>query len=301
MRRRYNKNEGSVKDWISTIIWAGLIAITFRSFLLEPFNIPSGSMIPTLEVGDHLFVKKWSYGYSRYSFPFGSWHMFDGRFFETGEPKRGDVIVFRTPDDTLDYVKRLIGLPGDTIQMRSGHLWINGQRLEREHKGKYVVAVLPQMLRSVGFQRLDNKTGRIMVIKGNQIFEDNKPVDYRFTIEYKNDEICRLRPDECQIQTGDLYIETLPNGVKHEIIKMAESGRYDNTAAFIVPEGKYFFMGDNRDSSEDSRASLGFVSRDNLIGKAWFIFYSHNYYSPLLLVWNWGSKLRWERFGAEVR
>ncbi|MDR0319634.1 MAG: signal peptidase I [Rickettsiales bacterium] len=301
MRRRYRKDEGSVKDWLNTIVWAGLIAILFRSFLLEPFNIPSGSMIPTLEVGDHLFVKKWSYGYSRYSFPFGSWKMFDGRFFERSQPSRGDVIVFRTPDDSMDYVKRLVGLPGDTVQMRSGRLWINGQIVERERVGKYVVAVLPQMLRGVGFQRVDQSSGRIMVIKGNRIFEDNKPVDYGFTIEYKADAICQLRPDECRIQTGELYVETLPGGKKHNIIKMSEGGRYDNTQVFTVPAGKYFFMGDNRDSSEDSRASLGFVPRDNLIGKAWFIFYSHNYYSPLLAVWNWPHKLRFERFGLGVR
>ncbi|MCL2629583.1 MAG: signal peptidase I [Alphaproteobacteria bacterium] len=300
MRRRYGKPENGIREWINTILWAGAIAIIFRSFLLEPFNIPSGSMIPTLEVGDHIFVKKWSYGYSRYSFPFGSWNLWSGRFLSS-EPMRGDVIVFRTPDNSLDYIKRLIGYPGDQIQIKSGRVWINGEMVQREHKGKYVVATLPKMLRSVGHQRVDPKTGNIMVIRGNRIFEDNQPAPYRYTIEYKSDAVCRLRPDECQVHIGDIYVETLPGGRKHEIVKFTEHGRYDNTPLFTVPEGQYFFLGDNRDASEDSRASLGFVPRDNLIGRAWFIFYSHNYYSPLLLVWNWPQKLRFERFLSGVK
>lgn len=300
MKKHHKKSTGGAREWINTILWAGLIAIVFRSFLLEPFNIPSGSMIPSLEVGDHIFVEKWGYGYSRYSFPFGSWHFFNGRFMAT-EPVPGDVIVFRTPDDSLDYVKRLIGMPGDTIQMRAGRLYINGQQAPREYQGKYVIAQLPKMLRNVGFQRVDYDTGRIMMIKGNKIFEDNKPADYRYTIEYKDDEICRLRPEECMIHIGDLYVETLPNGRQHEIVELTDNSRHDNTELFRVPEGHYFFMGDDRDMSADSRAGLGFVPRDNLMGRAWFIFYSHNYYSPLPFVWNWASKLRFDRFFTGVK
>jgi signal peptidase I len=256
-------------------------------------------MIPTLEVGDHIFVKKWSYGYSRYSFPFGSWHFFNGRFFGP-EAEQGDVIVFRTPDDSLDYVKRLIGMPGDNIQMMAGRLYINGKMVEREEKGKYIIAQLPKNLKSVGFQRVDQSTGDIMVIKGNEIFVNNKPAEFGFTIEYKDDEICRRRADECRVLDGVLYEETLPNGVKHNIVELSDNDKYDNTPMFTVPAGHYFFMGDDRDMSADSRAGLGYVSRDNLMGKVWFIFYSHNYYSMLPAVWNWGSKLRFERFGDSV-
>ncbi|MBQ7409588.1 MAG: signal peptidase I [Alphaproteobacteria bacterium] len=120
------KNRNTAREWFDTIFYGGLIAIIFRSLLLEPFNIPSGSMIPSLHVGDHIFVQKWSYGYSRYSFPFGSWNMWDGRFFVANEPKTGDIIVFRKPNDNIEYVKRLIGQPGDTIKMTDGRLYING-------------------------------------------------------------------------------------------------------------------------------------------------------------------------------
>ena len=116
------KNHNAAREWFDTIFYGGLIAIAFRSILLEPFNIPSGSMIPSLHVGDHIFVQKWTYGYSRYSFPFGSWKLWNGRFFARHEPKTGDIIVFRKPDANVEYVKRLIGTPGDTIQMKSGRL-----------------------------------------------------------------------------------------------------------------------------------------------------------------------------------
>ncbi|MDR2686092.1 MAG: signal peptidase I [Rickettsiales bacterium] len=300
MSKKYKRGEGSFGEWISTIIWAGIIAILFRSFLLEPFNIPSGSMIPTLHVGDHIFVQKWSYGFSRYSFPFGSWKLWEGRFWEK-KPVRGDIIVFRTPDNTTDYVKRLIGMPGDSIQVRAGRLYINNEQIKREYKGRYVIAILPKMLRDAGFQRVDSKLNHIMVIKGNEIFEDNKPADYKYTVEYKDDAICRLRPDECIIHEGSLYEETLPNGRKYEIVKITDNGRYDNTPVYQVPTGHYFFMGDDRDLSADSRAGLGFVPADNLMGRVWFIFYSHNYYAPLPFVWDWKYKLRFERFGRIVK
>ena len=99
------KNKNTVREWFDTIFYGGLIAIIFRSFLLEPFNIPSGSMIPSLHVGDHIFVQKWSYGYSRFSFPFGSWNLWDGRFWAKHEPDTGDIIVFRKPNGNVEYVK----------------------------------------------------------------------------------------------------------------------------------------------------------------------------------------------------
>lgn len=287
------------ESWISTFFWAAIIAVIFRSFLLEPFHIPSGSMIPTLEVGDHLFVKKWSYGYSRYSFPFGSWDLFDGRFFEIDGPKQGDIIVFRKPNAKEDYVKRLIGMPNDEIQMKSGRLYINGKMVERQHVGKYVVAAIPQKLRSVGFQIVDKNTGMITIVRGNKIYENNKDVEYPYTIEYKDDSVCVNTPNACfGVLHFEKYIEILPNGIKHEIIELADDAYYDNTPLYRVPDGHYFFMGDDRDLSGDSRDidNVGFVSRDNVLGRVWFIFYSHNYYGSLLLPWNWPSKIRWERF-----
>lgn len=127
------KEEG-VGDFLKTAVFAILLALFIRTFFYEPFNIPSGSMYPTLEVGDYLFVSKPSYGYSRYSFPFGIAD-FEGRVMDTA-PKRGDVIVFKLPTNTsIDYIKRLVGMPGDRIQMIGGRLYINGQIVPRDEVG----------------------------------------------------------------------------------------------------------------------------------------------------------------------
>ncbi|MBD5389270.1 signal peptidase I [bacterium] len=289
------KHRNTAREWFNTIFYGALIAIIFRSFLLEPFNIPSESMVPTLQIGDHIFVEKWSYGYSRYSFPFGSWHIWNGRFLGS-EPNVGDVIVFRNPtDERLDYVKRLIGRPGDTIQMIAGRLYINGDIVPRSNPRPYIVATLPRSTRSVGFYQNG------IAIKGNKIWQDNAPFEYGYTIEYKSDQFCRMYPQKCGIFQVTEYTETLPNGVEHSIIEYADDAEYDNTWLFTVPDGHYFFMGDNRDNSSDSRASVGYVPRDYLLGKVWFTWYSHNYYSSMLAVWNWGDKMRWSRWGMGIK
>jgi signal peptidase I len=290
------KHTSTTQEWVNTLFWAGLIAIVFRSFLLEPFNIPSGSMIPTLQVGDHIFIKKWSYGYSRYSFPFGSWHMWDGRFM-VSEPQMGDIVVFRNPaNESLDYVKRLIGTPGDTIQMIAGRLYINGKIVERENPQKYIIAHLPKEIRSVGFYK-DN-----ISIKGNRLFVDNTPAKFKYTIEYKSHNEC-MASQICMsggIDELTEWTEILPNGVKHKIIERSDNDMYDNTPAYKIPGGHFFMMGDDRDWSADSRAGVGMVPHDNIMGRVWFVWYSHNYYSPLLFVWNWGDKIRWDRLGMGI-
>jgi len=130
--------KGSAKDTVRIIVHALILALIVRVFLFQPFNIPSGSMIPTLLIGDYLFVSKYSYGYSRYSFPFG-FNLFPGRVWAT-EPDRGDVVVFKLPrDNETDYIKRVIGLPGDEIQMLHGVLHINGQAVEKVKVDDYVV------------------------------------------------------------------------------------------------------------------------------------------------------------------
>ncbi len=286
------KNRNVAREWFDTIFWGGLIAIIFRSLLLEPFNIPSGSMIPSLQVGDHLFVQKWIYGYSRYSFPFGSWNMWDGRFAEYSEPDVGDIIVFRKPGGTVEYVKRLIGKPGDTVQVKSGRLYINDVIVERKDPRPYIIANLPRSMRGVGYYKDD------MSIKGNKIWIDNKPAPFNYTIEYKSDKVCKISPYECGVFEATEYTEILPNGVKHSIIEMSDEGPLDNTEKFLVPENHFFFMGDNRDNSADSRTTtVSYVNRDNVLGRVWFIWYSHNYYSSMLAIWNWGNKMRWDRFG----
>ena len=289
------KNKNIAREWFNTIFYGALIAIIFRSFLLEPFNIPSGSMIPTLHVGDHIFVEKWAYGYSRYSFPFGSWKLWNGRFWAT-EPEIGDVIVFRNPiNESQDYVKRLIGKPGDTIQMINGRLHINGTEVVRKDPRPYVIATLPKSMRSVGYYK-DN-----MSIKGNKIWIENEPAPFKYTIEYKPDNFCRMYNGACGVFMGTEYTEILPNGIEHSIVEMTDDAHFDNTTAFTVPENHFFFMGDNRDNSADSRAEIGFVPRDNILGRVWFTWYSHNYYAPMLSVWSWNNKMRWDRFGIGIK
>lgn len=288
------KNKNVAREWFNTIFYGALIAIVFRSFLLEPFNIPSGSMIPTLHIGDHIFVEKWAYGYSRYSFPFGSWKMWDGRFWAT-EPDVGDVIVFRNPqNESQDYVKRLIGKPGDRIQMINGRLHINDVQVPRENPRPYIVAVLPKSIRSVGYYK-DN-----MSIKGNRIWVDNEPAGFNYTVEYKPDDYCHMYSGACGVFNATEYTETLPNGTSHSIIEFTDDAPYDNTTVFSVPDNYYFFMGDNRDNSSDSRGSISYVPRDNVLGRVWFVWYSHNYYAPMLAVWSWGNKMRWNRFGMGI-
>jgi signal peptidase I len=227
---------------VKTIIYAGLIALVVRTFLFEPFNIPSGSMLPTLQIGDYLFVSKYSYGYSRYSFPFG-WPPFSGRIFGS-LPHRGDVAVFKyPPDPSIDYIKRIVGLPGDTIQVRDGLLYINGQVCPRQPEGNYV----------------DDEEGIHMVLR--------------------------------------LYQETLPNGVKHAILKATDDGPMNNTPIYKVPPDHLFAMGDNRDNSADSRFmnGVGFVPVDNLVGHAEVIFFSFDAEYPWWQVWEWPFEVRWNR------
>ncbi|MEF2071949.1 signal peptidase I [Consotaella aegiceratis] len=130
------KDQGGLGETIKVIIQALLLALVIRTLLFQPFSIPSGSMMPTLLVGDYLFVTKWSYGYSKYSFPFSP-DLFEGRFLAS-EPERGDVVVFRKPnEEDVDYIKRLIGLPGDRIQMKNGVLFINDEPVKREPAGEF--------------------------------------------------------------------------------------------------------------------------------------------------------------------
>jgi len=235
------KKTGGIGETIRTVVYAVLIALVVRTVAFEPFNIPSGSMIPTLLVGDYLFVSKYSYGYSRHSMPF-SFPPFDGRIV-ADEPERGDIAVFKFPrDDSTDYIKRVIGLPGDTIQMRNGRLYINGEVVPRTRIEDYV-------------------------------YRDARGNTLRFA----------------------QFIETLPNGVEHRIIEASDTAPYDNTALFRVPEGHYFMMGDNRDNSADSRADVGFVPFDNLVGRAEVIFFSSNGSARLWEVWRWPFAIRWSR------
>ncbi len=228
-------------ETLRTIVYAVLIALVVRTFAYEPFNIPSGSMKPTLLVGDYLFVSKFSYGYSRYSLPFGL-PLISGRLL-AGEPERGDVIVFKLPkDNETDYIKRLIGLPGDRIKVSGGILHINGEPVQRE---------------MLGSDELPGYAGQSTI--------------------------------------ANVYLETLPNGRQHLIRELGDDRHYDNTREYVVPPGHYFFMGDNRDQSEDSRATVGMVPYENLVGRAEFLFFSQNGEAPFWQFWRWPTTIRWSR------
>ena len=239
------RSEGKF-EFIKTIIMAGALALGFRSLLFEPFNIPSGSMIPTLLVGDYLFVSKYSYGYSRYSFPL-SLAPFDGRIFEM-LPKRGDVAVFRQPqNESIAFIKRIVGLPGDRIQVVNGVLHINDVAVKRDRKG-FATA-------SDGYNLI------------------------RFTV----------------------YQETLPNGKSYLIQERSDDDLLDNTNVFLVPQGHYFMIGDNRDNSRDSRTtSVGMVPAENLVGRAERLFFSHNSSANLWEVWKWPFAIRYGRLGDGI-
>ncbi len=228
-------------DVIRQVTIAVVIALGIRSFLAEPFNIPSGSMIPTLLVGDYVFVTKYSYGYSRHSFPLSP-PVFDGRTSDT-LPARGDVAVFKTPQDNkTDYIKRVMGLPGDRIQVREGRVYINEKLVDRRFVEDYVYRT-----------------------------------ESGYTIRTRR------------------YEETLPGGRKHSIVEQSDSGPLDNTRVFTVPAGHLFMMGDNRDGSEDSRASVGFVPVVNLVGKAQIIWLSVD--GSLFRFWKLPWTMRFNRIG----
>jgi signal peptidase I len=243
-----SKNKYIIEN-TKTLIYALIIAVIIRSLIIQPFYIPSSSMEPNLLVGDRLFVTKYSYGYSKHSFPFSP-PIFKGRILSK-KPKRGDVVVFKTPaDNRTDYIKRLIGLPGDQIQFIDSNLYIN-----------------------------NNEVLKSRISKNDEIYCGNKTIKV-FTFE-----------------------ELLPNKKKHNTVYLKDFS-YQNSDTFIVPEKHYFFLGDNRDCSKDSRflSSVGYVHKDNLVGKAQFIFFSSDKSKGnIFSFWKWNKSVRFERFFKKIK
>ena len=231
-------------DTVKTVAYAVLIALAIRTVAYEPFNIPSGSMKPTLLVGDYLFVSKLSYGYSRHSLPL-SLPLIPGRILMS-EPERGDIAVFKLPtDNKTDYIKRIIGLPGDRIQVSEGRLHVNGKQVVRRRVADFI----------------------------------------------EIDEYGRIH------RTAQ-FDETLPNGRTHRILEHTDQGQLDNTPVYVVPEGHYFAMGDNRDNSLDSRVlgGVGFVPAENLVGRAEILFFSIDGSASVWEFWRWPATIRFKRF-----
>ncbi|OYW47350.1 MAG: signal peptidase I, partial [Rhodobacterales bacterium 12-65-15] len=238
-----------------TIVWALVIAGVFRTLFFQPFWIPSESMKDTLLVGDFLFVNKMAYGYSKYSCPFAMCP-FEGRILAS-EPERGDVVVFRHPVNGTDFIKRLIGLPGDKIQMQGGVLFINGTEATQVPAGTF-----------------------------SEVFEAQGPM--RSMPRCESGAVGE--GGEC---TKSRFIETLPGGLTHNILNIVDGGPGDDTGVFTVPEGQYFFMGDNRDNSQDSRfvrenSGVGFVPAEYLIGRADRVIFS-SAGARMLYFWTWRS------------
>ena len=244
----------SIFFWTLTIIVSlKYVALVLRALVVEPRWIPSGSMKDTLLIGDFLFVNKMAYGYSQYSCPFSACPI-TGRILG-GEPERGDVVVFRHPVNGTDFIKRLIGLPGDTVQMKNGVLFLNGKEVPQEPAGV--------------FEEIYEKQGPM----GQLPRCENGPVG------------------EGGICTSSRFVETLPEGTQHNILNIDANGFADNTDVFTVPAGHYFFMGDNRDNSQDSRfgqavGGVGFVPAEFLIGRADRIIFSSAGRS-MLFFWTW--------------
>ena len=244
-----NKYLSIIFENLKNLFYALLIAVLIRSLFFQPFYIPSSSMEPTLLIGDRIFVSKYTYGYSKHSLPFSP-SIFSGRFLKK-KPKYGDLVVFKTPaDNRTDYIKRLIGLPGDTVQFKNGKLFLNKEEvLRKKVSNKYKI-------------RCGSKSPKVNAFK-----------------------------------------EILPNG-KEYIAVYNKLGTMKNTDEYKVPENYFFFLGDNRDCSQDSRylSSVGYVSSENLVGKATIVFFSNDTISgSIFKFWNLHESLRIKRFFKQLK
>jgi signal peptidase I len=241
-----------------------LVVLILRSFIFAPFSIPSESMLPRLLIGDYLFVSKWNYGYSRWSLPAGI-PLIPGRIFGS-TPTRGDVVVFRAPE-VLDHdvIKRVIGLPGETIQMRQGIVYLNGKAIPKQRIADFTIPL----------------TANFNAEKCGAPFVD----------VVANVQICRY----------PRLRETLPGGRSYEVIDQAELPDRDDTGLYTIPAGHIFVMGDNRDDSGDSRFpapnGMGYVPLENVEGKAVVNFFSTDGDAEWLKPWTWVSAARWSRIG----
>jgi len=258
--------KSEARDFIEFLVKLVLIVLIIRSLFIATFSIPSESMLPRLMIGDYLFVQKWPYGYSRHSFPMSP-PIGEGRFMGA-LPARGDVVVFKAPPaNKVDYIKRVIGLPGDTVQMRGGQLFLNG------------VAV-PKM-------RVDDFVAPVTA---------NSPC---FAPEFS--EAGSGGSTRCRYPR---YRETLPGGKSYDVLDVAQTDA-DDTRLFTVPAGHLFLMGDDRDKSADSRFpaiegnGIGFVPVQNLEGRAWVSVFSTDGSANWFLPWTWFTAARWHRIGEK--
>lgn len=268
------KKKEDWRDTLSFLVKLAVIVFVFRSFLFSPFSIPSQSMLPRLYIGDYLFISKWNYGFSRHSLPW-SLPLIPGRIFAR-DPVRGDVVVFKAPPRANDdYIKRVIGLPGDTIQMRHGQLILNGVAVPKVPVADFVIPITPNYPAATA----DRPDGEC-------------PTQFQST-DGAGKPVCRYKQ----------FRETLPNGRSYYVLDRGDYPDRDDTGLYTVPAGHVFLMGDNRDDSGDSRfpavdhGAIGMVPMENLEGKAVVMFWSTDGNAQWLLPWTWFTAARWSRMG----
>ena len=257
------KMEKKEDNFFVFLIKLALIVVIFRSFIFSPFNIPSESMLPRLMNGDYLLAAKWPYGFSKYSLP-GEVPLIPGRIF-AGQPDPGDIVIFKHPVDGVDYIKRAIGLPGDTIEMRGGQLILNGTAIAKKQIENFEIAISP------------NTTCHVFA----KVVEQS---------------------DGTKLCSYTQFREMLRNGVSYNVLDFGNMTQ-DNFGPIIVPEGAMFVMGDNRDNSMDSRfdaspgGGVGIVPQELLVARATVMMWSTDGSSSWLLPWTWFTALRVDRLG----
>lgn len=257
-------NDQSWSSFAFFLLKLVLAVLIFRSFVFSPFSIPSESMLPRLWNGDYLLAAKWPYGFSSYSLPFSA-PLIQGRVL-AGEPEQGDLVIFKHPVDKQDYVKRVIGLPGDTVAVVGGQLVLNGELVPREQIADFDVPISANTSCAWG---------------GDEVTLDEGGI------------ICRYRR----------FRETLPNGTTYEVLDFGLKPSHDTFAEKIVPEGAMFVMGDNRDYSQDSRFKalsgdgVGMVDQDLLVGRATILMWSTDGSAEWVKPWTWFTAARWSRIG----
>jgi signal peptidase I len=275
---------------VKTLLWAAIIAIVIRTFAYEPFNIPSGSMVPTLLEGDYLFVSKMAYGYSKFSFP-GGLVPVEGRIWE-GEPKRGEVAVFRPPrEPDTDFIKRIVGLPGDRIQMRQGVLFINEIAVERQRIADYVDpdrpgdTPKPQYLETLP----GGVTHRIIEARGDLSDSDDTqtyvvPAGHYFMMGDNRD-----GSNDSRALSAANFIASVEVG-DNQGMELAEAAFNERCLTGTIDASNKACLG-----------TVGFVPKENLIGPAKILFWSYGssfrWYNPL----TWATALRFDRLLNVIR